>query len=144
MISAMSRRIFVDVNVLMDVLAQRQPHYAVSAAVWVAIDRHDVSGWVSADSFSTLYYLLRKLSNHAEACRCLQRVCDVFEVAPVDAALIEKALRSPVGDFEDAVQYECALHMNATAIITRDARHFRHAAIPILTPENFIADLELL
>jgi len=143
MISVMNRRVFVDVNVLMDVLAHRQPHYAASAKVWVAVDRQDVSGWVSADSFSTLYYLLRKLSSHAEACQCLQRVCDVFEVVPVDAALIEKALRSSVGDFEDAVQHECALHINATAIITRDARHFRHAAIQAVTPENFVAGLEL-
>jgi len=143
MISVVSRRVFVDVNVLMDVLSKRHPHYTASAAAWTAVELYGVVGWVSADSFSTLYYLLRKLSSHAEACRCLQRVSDIFEIAPVDAALIEKAMRSPISDFEDAVQYECALDVNATAIITRDARHFQHAAIPILTPENFVADLDL-
>jgi len=143
MISTMNRRVFVDVNVLMDVLAQRQPHYAASAKAWVAVDRHDVSGWVSADSFSTLYYLLRKLSSHAEACQCLQKVGKIFEIVPVDADLIENALHSPLGDFEDAVQHECALRAMATVIITRDARHFRHASIPVMTPEDFVAEIGL-
>ncbi|MCL2700675.1 MAG: PIN domain-containing protein [Phycisphaerae bacterium] len=139
----MSRRILVDINVLVDVLMQRHPHYAASAAVWTAVEQHGLSGWVSADSFTTLYYLLRKTSDHIEACRGIQRVRKVFVIVPVDAALIEDALHSPLNDFEDAVQHECALRVKATSIVTRNIRHFRNTSVPAVTPEAFVATLDL-
>ena len=139
----MSGSVLVDVNVLMDVLNHRQPHYAASAEVWTAVEQHGLVGWVSADSFSTLYYLLRKASGRNVARRGVQLVSKVFAVVPVDAALLEKALQSPLGDFEDAIQYECALRIKAAAIITRDARHFRHTAIPAMSPVDFVAGFNL-
>ena len=139
----MSQPILVDVNVLIDVLIQRQPHYAASAAIWTAVDRHVLDGWVSADSFSTLHYLLRKMSDRDTARRSIRLVGEVFSIVPVDVALIKRALHSHLDDFEDAVQYECALHVKATAIITRDRRHFRHTSIPAITPETFMAKLNL-
>ena len=138
----MSQRILVDINVLMDVLTERHPHCDASLAVWIAVYEHKVAGWVSADSFSTLYYLLRKTLNHTETHRGIRKVLEVFEVAPLGAALLEKALHSPLDDYEDAIQYECALDVKATAIITRD-QHFRHAAIPVMTPAEFLAKFNL-
>jgi len=139
----MSQRILVDINVLLDVLAQRSPHYVASAAVWAAVENREVAGWVSANSVTTLYYLLRKISNHVTAMRGIRLVHEVFSIAPVDAALIEKALHSSLSDFEDAVQYESALRVKATAIVTRDVRHFQHASIPAVTPEIFVAGSKL-
>ena len=139
----MSQPVLVDTNVLMDVLTQRQPHCDASVAVWTAVYRRKLIGWVSADSFSTLYYLLRKMSNHTEAHRGIRKVCEIFEITPMDAALIGQALNSPLDDFEDAIQHECALRVKATAIITRDTRHFRNASIPAVTPEDFAKKFNL-
>jgi len=140
----MNQRIFVDTNVLMDVLLECQPHYDDSAAVWSAVDEHDVVGWVSANSFTTMYYLLRRFLTPAAARESIQEVRAIFSIAPVNAALIEKALYSPFDDFEDAVQYECALRVKATTIITRDERHFRRASISVMTPRAFLASLDLM
>ena len=131
----------MDINVLMDVLVQRQPHYPASMAAWEAVVNREVVGWVSANSITTLYYLLRKSSGHATAMQSVCLVHQLFSIAPIDAALIEKALNSPVDDLEDAVQYECALHVKATMIVTRDERHFRDTAIPVMSPEVFMANL---
>jgi len=140
----MSHPVLVDINVLLDVLAQRQPHCKHSVDIWVAVYRHTLTGWVSADSLSTLYYFLRKMSTHPEAHRGIQKVCEIFKIVPVDAALIGRALNSPMTDFEDAIQYECALAVNAIAIITRDMRHFQHSSIPALTPANFMRNFDLM
>ena len=138
-----SQPILVDANVLMDVLARREPHFTASAAVWAAVEKRGVEGWASADSFTTLYYLLRKRSGSAMAHRCLQLVSEVFKIVPVDAALLEKALHSPLDDFEDAVQYECALRVKAATIITRDMYHFQNTSIPAMTPAEFVAKFNL-
>ena len=135
----MKHRLLVDINILLDVLAQRHPHHVASSAIWAVAETRDAEAWVSANSITTLYYLLRRYSNHATAMRGIQLVVDVFMVVTVDAALITKSLNSPCGDFEDAVQYESALRANATAIVTRNVRHFRRCSIPALTPDAFLA-----
>lgn len=139
----MSRRLLVDINILLDVLAYRQPHYDASAAIWAASETGAVAGLVSANSITTLYYLLRKLSNHATALKSIKIVSQVFAIVPMDGDMIDRAIESPFPDFEDAVQHEAALKSRATAIITRDTRHFRHSAIPALTPEAFLARSDL-
>lgn len=139
----MSPRALVDINVLLDVLAQREPYYAVSAAIWAAAETHAIQGVVSANSITTLYYLLRKASNHSTAMRGIRLVSEVFAIAPVDASLIQRAMASPMADFEDAVQHESALRAQATVIVTRDVRHYRHCASSVMSPEVFLARCEL-
>ena len=139
----MNLKILVDVNVLLDVLLRRQPHFEASEAIWTAVEHHKIDGWVSADSFSTLYYLSHRALNHAEAYHGIQMVHKVFATAPLDAAVIGEALRLTVDDFEDAVKYACALQLNVTAIVTRDERHFQHATIPVMTPRAFLAKFNL-
>jgi predicted nucleic acid-binding protein len=63
-------------------------------------------------------------------------------VVPVDAQIISQALDSPVRDFEDAIQYHCAIRGNADCIITRDLRDYRNAELPVLGPNAFLASLE--
>jgi len=138
----MSQRALVDINVLLDVLAQREPHYAASAAVWAAAETGEIDGLVSATSVTTLYYLLRRAADHATALNGIRLMRRIFRVIPVDAALLDEALASPLHDFEDAVQYHGALRAGAAAIVTRDVRNFRGASLPVRTPEAFLARSE--
>jgi predicted nucleic acid-binding protein len=138
----MMRQPLVDVNVLLDVLSQREPHRVSSSQIWTAAERRQIRGLVSADSFSTLYYLLRRVSNAQTARRGLSMVLDVFDVVGIDEKTIRQALDSPVRDFEDAIQYHSAIHGQADCIVTRDLKHYRHADLPVLTPEDFLAAME--
>ncbi len=132
------RRLLIDTNVLMDVLGEREPFYPTSSQVWDRIHNGEWEGWISAHSVTTLYYLVRKQSAHDVAMRGIRVVMDVFRIAPVDANLIAAAVANPLGDFEDAVQHQCALQVGANAIVTRDKRHFLEVSIPVLTPAHLI------
>lgn len=44
MASTNNNSVLVDLNVILDVLAQRQPHYVSSALVWAAVETGIVSG----------------------------------------------------------------------------------------------------
>lgn len=138
----MMRQPLVDLNILLDVLSQREPYRVSSSQVWTAAERRQIRGMVSADSFSTLYYLLRRVSNAQTARRGLSMVLDVFDVVGVDGKTIRQALDSPVSDFEDAIQYHSAIHGQADCIVTRDLKHYRHVDLPVLTPEDFLAAME--
>lgn len=138
----MIKRVLVDINVLLDVLARREPFLANAVEIWSAVETGRIRGLVSADSFSTLYYLLRRASNHRTALRALRLIRDVFEIVPLDEQLIHQALDSPMSDFEDAIQYVSALRSEADCIVTRDLGHFRGIELPVLAPDAFLASLE--
>jgi hypothetical protein len=56
--------------------------------------------------------------------------------------IIELALNSDFGDFEDAIQYYCAIENGIKVLITRNLKDFKHARIPVLTAEEFVKQNE--
>src|SRR5690606_4443419 len=138
------KRALIDINILLDVLAKREPFLSHAATIWSAAERGQIQGLVSADSFSTTYYLLRRAANHQVAMHAMRLIRKVFEIVPLSVAVIEQAIASSMGDFEDAIQYHSALHGKAQCIVTRDQQHFRNTAIPVLTPQAFIATINTL
>jgi predicted nucleic acid-binding protein len=136
------RRPLIDINVLLDVLGEREPFLADAERIWTAAETRQIDGLISADSFSTLYYLLRQASNARTAQRGISLLLSVFEVVELDKQILRQALDSPVKDFEDAIQYHCAVRGKADCIVTRDLRHYRHADLPIMSPDAFLAALD--
>ncbi len=136
------RRPLLDINILLDVLGQREPFLADAARIWSAVETGRITGLISADSFTTVYCLLRRASNARVALRGMKLMRGLFTVVPVDAQIISQALDSPVRDFEDAIQYHCAIRGNADCIVTRDLHDYRNAELPVLAPDAFLASLE--
>ena len=130
--------LFVDTNVILDVLAQREPHYADSVAVWSLAETGQVQAFISAVSMTNIFYIVRKLNSAAEAHRCLHILRDVFRLAPCDAQIIHQAIDADMPDFEDAVQYYSATHSQAACLITRNPKHFKTSQLAISTPVEFM------
>ena len=77
-----------------------------------------------------------------EARQALRGLLKLFKVAPVNRSVIEKALRSKIEDFEDAVLEQAARLVEAEAIITRNTKVFRRSSIEALDPAEPFAALE--
>ncbi len=135
----MMQRPLVDINVLMDVLTERRQFFEEAARFWTAVESADPRAVVSADSFSTIFYLLSRHQSREAALRGLHAVQAAFEIVPLTEQVIRDALDSPIRDFEDAVQYHSALVGGADCIVTRDKRDFRGGDLPILSPGEFLA-----
>ena len=129
-------RILVDINVVLDVLLDREPHAAASAAVWAAIETGRLEGLLSAHAVTTIHYLLRKELGMADARRTLMAILRVFGVAPVDGTVIRDALDLACPDFEDSVTASAARFSGCELIVTRDPRGFRQSPVRVLTPEG--------
>jgi predicted nucleic acid-binding protein len=129
------KRTLVDINVVLDVLLDRQPHAEASAAVWAAIESGFAEGLLAAHAVTTIHYLVQKELGAAKAKRTIVAMLRVFGVAAVDGAVIEDALRLSLPDFEDAVTAAAARLAACDYIVTRDPKGFRGSAIRTLTPE---------
>ena len=131
--------VFVDTNVLLDVLAKREPFYQDSANVWTLAEHGKIRGLVSALSFSNIYYIVRRLKDRRTADRAMLVLRDTFTPVACDEQVLGQAIDARMKDFEDAIQYFSAIRAESTCLISRNPDHFPRSAIPVLTPTEFLA-----
>jgi predicted nucleic acid-binding protein len=135
-------RIFVDTNVMMDLLSERHPFYDSIAKITSLADKGELNLIVSALSYTTVNYLLSRVENLEIVRDKLRKFKVISEIAVLDEEIIEKGLNSDFSDFEDAVQYFCALKSNCKIIITRNAKDFKESKLPVMSPGEFLASIK--
>ena len=137
----MTRKIFVDTDVVFDLLAKREPFYTYAAQLFTNADKQEVTICVSSLCFGNLNYILSKHKSAIEARKILSRFKVLVTILPVDDKIIELALNSDFKDFEDAIQYYCAIENGINILITRNLKDFKPVRIPVLTAEEFVKQL---
>jgi hypothetical protein len=65
----------------------------------------------------------------------------ISEISDLNEVIIEKGLSSNFTDFEDALQYHCALKAECNILVTRNAKDFKESAIPFMTADEFLHSL---
>ncbi|MBS4073551.1 MAG: PIN domain-containing protein [Algoriphagus sp.] len=133
------RKIFLDTNVILDLLAERHPSYDPIAKIVTLADRKELYLVTSQISFTTAEYVLSKFESKKSALLKLQKFSILCQVADANQETIDKSLMSGFRDFEDAVQYFSALQANCDLFLTRNQKDFKQSALPILTPEEFLS-----
>jgi predicted nucleic acid-binding protein len=131
--------LFLDTNVLLDVLDHREPFYGDSAAIWSLAEKGKIRGHISAISFNNIYYILRKQQSQAVIRKTLCLLRDIFDIVMLDERILNQAIDSNFKDFEDAIQYFSASRVNAQCLLSRNLNHYKASEIPILTPTEFLA-----
>ena len=127
-------RLVVDVDVVLDVLARRMPHYGRSAEVWAAVETDRVEGLIAAHTVTTIHYLLTRHGNRSTAAAAVHDLLSVFGVAAVDGDVLRHALSLGWSDYEAAVQMAAAISAGATHVVTRNTADYRSAPLPVLLP----------
>ena len=129
--------VLVDLNIVLDVLENRKPHFLDSVKIWTAVDKGDIDGYLAAHSLTTLFYIMRKRVGSKQATKLLSHTLNIFSVAPVDEKVIRQALLLEWNDFEDAVQMCAAVQVGADYLITRNVKDFKGGSIPVMMPATF-------
>ncbi len=127
--------VLVDINVVLDVMLDRQPHVMASAAIWSAIETGKARGYLAAHAVTTIFYFVEKDRGSAQAKRTISAMLRVFAVALVDATVIQEALLHAAPDFEDSVTAVAARFAGCDLIITRDPKGFRTSGVKAISPE---------
>jgi predicted nucleic acid-binding protein len=124
-------RVLLDLNVILDVLLDREPHAEAASALWAAIEAGEADGRLSAHAVTTLHYLATRARGRAFGEQCVREVTTVFKISPVDGAVVSRALALGFADFEDAVTAAAAEADGCAVIVSRDPGGFRHAPLPV-------------
>ena len=135
-------RVLIDTNIVMDVLLARRPFVESASRIFSLVEQSKIEASLCATTVTTVEDLLRQSLSRDEARQALRGLLDLFKIAPVNRSVIEKALRSKIEDFEDAVLEQAARLVGAEAIITRNTKDFRRSSIKALDPAELFAALE--
>ena len=135
------KRVFLDTNILMDYIDNRE-HGPEAAFLLDLGKRGLVCNCVAPVTFTTMSYLLHSRGRQ-EIYDCLQKSSRGIEVLPMDATQFQQSMSfGPVRDFEDMMQYQCALAGGCDVIITNDRKGFEeHSTLPIMTAAEFLQSL---
>lgn len=140
----MKPRLFLDTNILLDVLLER-PGYQPSLEILQAGSDGDLSLYTSILSMANIAYVLRKTLSPAILTPTLKQLSLLVSVLPMDEDQLREAILLSGPDFEDILQAVCAVKGNCEILITRNPKHFdiQSGLLPdwipprILAPEAF-------
>lgn len=133
-------RIFVDTNIVIDLLAKREPFYKSAQELFTLGDRKVLQLSISALTFANAYYSILRHHKDINARKHLANFKVLVNVLAVDDKCIDLALASDFDDFEDGLQYFVALENQSEVIITRNKKDFRSARIPVMSAEEFLSN----
>ena len=136
-------KVFVDTNILIDFICNRDEFYDDAETVFA----YGLSGLTSVSItdisiINTLYvgkrygYTVEELSN------LLSETLSYCNLSIIDSNVILNALNSIWKDKEDATQYYAAKESMADIIITRNVKDFQLSDIPVMTPKEFIKQVQ--
>ena len=135
-------KVLIDTNVILDALMKRTPWVRAAEAVLMAVAEEKVTGYITASTFTDLYYLLQKrLQNKDITKQTLLDLIAVVDVLDVTGTDCERAFDLPMTDYEDALLAYCAKRHRVDRIITRNVKHFAGSPIIATLPGDFLETL---
>ena len=136
------KKVFLDANVAIDLMCERDPWFEDAVRLYSLADMGKIEIYCSSLTLATSSYVMetRKMSKD-DIKEKIAHFCEVCTPTLVDASVVQKAIRSSFSDFEDALQYFSAKTVNADIIITRNLKDFAASEIPVMTAEDYLETL---
>jgi predicted nucleic-acid-binding protein len=132
------KQILFDSDVLLDILAQRQPFVVASAQALNTVAKKQMQGFVSGHAVTNIFYILRRQIGSEAARKLIENLLQHIQIASVTDEVIHQALKSPIKDFEDAVTSAAAMSAGLEIIVTRNKADFVQSSIPAMLPEELL------
>ena len=132
------KKLLVDTNIIIDLLAKREEFYESAAQLFSLADKEKVELYVCSLSFANSHYILSREINESKVREILRKLKVLVKVISMDSKIIDLALNSDFKDFEDAIQYYAAIESDIDIIITRNLKDFKKSELPVMTGHQFI------
>ena len=134
----MNKRIFIDSDIILDLLAQRKEFYDNAAKIFTLAYEKKIELCTTAVVLANVFYILRKIIGNEEAKGKMKNLRMLVHILPINENIVDMALNSKFSDFEDALQYFAAKENIVLAILTRNTRDYKVKDVIIQTSEEFV------
>ena len=137
-------KVFVDTDVILDLLARRIAHFHFSAVLFTFAEMKKLELYTTPLILANTFYILRKQLGNDSAKNAVRKLRILLHVIYSTESVIDKALNSEFSNFEDAIQYYTALEYQIPVILTRNIRDYKKASVIVQTPESYLVTRKLI
>ena len=132
-------KVLLDLNILVDVFEQREPHYAASAKILSLGIEKTIELLIPGHAPATIHYLTARTIGRAMADEALDWMLASFELAPATREVYLRARALHFRDFEDGVVAAVAEAEHCDYIVTRNLRDFAESPVKAVSPAELLA-----
>ena len=118
----MKDRLFLDTNIVLDLLGKRTPFYISAAKIVTLADKGKIHIVISVLTYSTVYYLLSRFEDKKQVKEKIRKFKVIAETSDLTDNVVDKGLSSKFSDFEDSLQYYCAIKKTAKFLLPEMAK----------------------
>lgn len=137
------KKLFVDTNIVIDLLSRRESFYDEAAELFSLADKKQVELSVSSLTIANTGYVLLRQMDSNKAKSVLRKLRLILKVLPLDDKIIGLALNDETfSDFEDGLQYFTAIEDRQELIITRNLKDFKNSKLTAMTAKQYIETIE--
>ncbi len=138
-------RIFLDANIIVDLLDTSRKDSISSLKVLAIAVANDFEMAISEDILTTVYYVAKKSVARKKILLFFKMIEDEFDILNFKKGVIKKSIRlcqkNSRLDFEDTLQAVCAQEHDCDMIITNDKK-FPKLKIPVKTTKDFLSEYD--
>jgi predicted nucleic acid-binding protein len=132
-------KLLLDINVLLDVLLQREPWADSAAHLLSKIEGGAATGFLAGHTLTTIHYVVSRARGRQSAAAAVTDLLRFLDVVPMEKVDFSQALVLPPDDFEDAVQAAAALTVGADYLVTRDEKGFGGLTVPTVNAGEILS-----
>ncbi|MDW3209623.1 MAG: PIN domain-containing protein [Reichenbachiella sp.] len=134
----MASKIFVDTDIIIDLLIDRQPHADAASIIFDLADKKKLKLFASSICLNNVHYIVRKELGDMKTRAIIGDLLELVEILSVSGKDIENAVNSEFKDFEDAIQHSVAQgSKEISAIVTRNTKDYKKSQIPVFNTDTY-------
>jgi len=137
-------KVMLDLNILLDHIQKREPHYQFSSIVISEVLKNKVEGIIPAHALTTLYYLISKYTNKERANERIDWLLEKFDFVGGDKSLFKRARNLQIDDFEDAVVASLAEDLHLIILLAETFLILKIPQFPQLHLKNLPERMSML
>lgn len=130
--------VFIDSDVVLDLYVNREPHHREALLLFTHLKRTNTKCFCSPIVIANTYYILSKIRNSRYALEKVRNLRKLVSVAAIGQEVVDSALQDPYKDFEDSIQFNCAIRNGIKVLITRNAKHYQKERLSIVHPHEYL------
>lgn len=133
------KKLFIDTNIVIDLLSRREPFYDESADLFSLADKKIIKLSISSLTIANTSYILSRQLDSKKTKEILRKLRLIVNILPLDDKIVGVALNdNSFNDFENGLQYFTAIENNQDLIITRNLKDFKASKLPTMTARQFL------
>ena len=137
------KKLYVDTNIVIDLLARRLSFFEDAATLFSLADKKQIELSVSSLTIANTSYILTQQMDSKNAKLILRKLRLIVKTLSLDDKIIGLALNDEnFSDFEDGLQYFTAMENGQEFIITRNLKDFKNSKLPTMTAKQFIETID--